>query len=241
MAGRTISRDEWVVLLDYFFRSPEPTHTDSHPKCKGLADEIGRSASSVDSSLRNLKSIHTGAHGRSHAASAAREVYKAYKGKLPQLRKDARAAMARIHSLGEGTSAPSKEAVDRLIAFNKKHRHSAASVSRRSARVFDRPSRARRDLIDVVGPTCQVCGIEAFDTASGGKYVEAHHLEQLANQTVGNLCTDNVLVVCPTCHAKFHHALVQVEATKNSISLVINSEPFTVERNTEDRLRSLLT
>lgn len=239
MAGRPISRDEWIVLLDYFFHSPEPTHTDSHPKCKRLADEIGRRPGTVDSSLRNLKSIYTGAHGRTHAAGTARAVHDEYRNRRSQLRRDARSALLRIQSVGQGVSAPSADAVARLINFNRENRHRSASISRRTARVFDRPSRPRRDLIDVVGTDCQVCGVPAFDTALGGKYVEAHHIQQLADQTVGNLCTDNVLVVCPTCHAKLHHASVEPTADADQIQLVINGEHFTAERNTEARLRRL--
>lgn len=239
MAGRPISRDEWIVLLDYFFHSPEPTHTDSHPECKRLADELGRRPGTVDSSLRNLKSIHTGARGRTHAASTARDVYNAYKNRRSQLRKEARLASARVQSIGEGVAGPSADAVQRLVRFNTENRHRSASVSRRTARVFDRPSRPRRDLIDVVGTDCQVCGIAAFDRADGGKYVEAHHIEQLANQTVGNLCTDNVLVVCPTCHAKLHFANVTPAGDAHQIRLTINGEVFVAQRNTEQRLKRL--
>lgn len=238
MAGRRISRDEWIVLLDYFFHSPEPTHTDSHPECRRLAQNIGRSSQTVDSSLRNLMYIHTnGRRGRPNAARTARQVYGEYRSRRAQLRTDARSARLRIQGAAAMPSAV--EAVARLIRFNQRNRYRPASVARRNARAFDRPAGPRRDLIGLVSTDCQVCGTPAFDTAAGGKYVEAHHIEGLASRTVGNLCTDNVLVVCPTCHAKLHHANVEATAGADEVRIVINGEHFTAERNTEARLRRL--
>lgn len=51
------SRDEEIVLLDFYFSSPENTHTDSHADCRALARQLGRSASAVDMRLRNVRSL----------------------------------------------------------------------------------------------------------------------------------------------------------------------------------------
>lgn len=51
------SRDEEIVLLDFYFNSPEPTHTDSDPLCGALAEQLGHTPSAVDMRLRNIRSI----------------------------------------------------------------------------------------------------------------------------------------------------------------------------------------
>ena len=238
MSGRPLTEDEWLVLLDYFFRSPEPTHTDSHPACQDLAHRLGRPPSTVDFSLRNLKNIDTRSSGMSHAASTARRLYSEYVNRREHLRHSAARVLVRIE---QSRLSPSEQALARLHRFNARNRHRQASVRRHTANVFDRPSKARSDLIQLVGTDCQLCGSEGFEMAGGGRYAEAHHIEHLASRTIGNLCTDNVLVVCPTCHAKLHHANVEVVSGDGaSVNLVINGVEYTAQRNSEDRLGRLV-
>jgi len=232
-----LSRDEWIVLLDYFFRSPEPTHTDSHPECRKLAVSIGRSPSTVDFSLRNLKSVRTAAHGMPHVAATARRVYSRYHNRLSNLQQEAALALLRIRAASDDTLA---QALLRLRRFNSRHRGKAAPSSTQVTNVFDRPSRPRADLIDIVGTSCQVCGIDGFETAAGTKYVETHHLEHLSHHTTGNLCTDNVVVVCPTCHAKLHYAKVEAVPAAETIRLTVNGQPYELARNTEEHLAQLV-
>ena len=77
MAGRALNRDEWTTILDYYYRMPEAYHTDSHRECIAFAATIGRPPGTVDSSLRNIKSVDKG-RGRPNIASAGIEVYKYY-------------------------------------------------------------------------------------------------------------------------------------------------------------------
>ncbi len=145
----------------------------------------------------------------------------------------------RLQSLGGLLEPDSRAAIERLEKFNEVNQHRSAKQLRRIVSIFERPSEPRQDLIDIVGHTCQVCGVAAFRKSGGGRYVEAHHIEQLADRTQGNLRTDNVLVVCPTCHKKLHFAAVEVVATKRNIKLTINGDEFDAPRNTIEQLRLL--
>ncbi len=134
------------------------------------------------------------------------------------------------------------EALQRLRRMNQRYRSKAAPARRRMATAFNRPSRIRTDLISIVGTACQVCGVTAFPMEGGGSYVEAHHLDELARRNPGNLCTDNVLIVCPACHAKLHHAKKLVKSLPDdSVSLTLAGIQYQVALNTENRLEQIVT
>lgn len=213
---------------------PEPAHTDSHPECQRLARLLGRPPGTVDSSLRNIKAHHTGRAGRRHGAGLMKEVFDRYADDSALLRREATEARRRIR-FKEPASA--HDALQRLRRMNQRYRNKAAPARRRMATAFDRPSQIRTDLISIVGTDCQVCGVTAFPTEGGGSYVEAHHLDELARQNPGNLCTDNVLIVCPTCHAKLHHAKKLVKALPDdSVLINLAGSKYQVTLNTENRL-----
>lgn len=94
--GPDYSDDEWVVLLYYFRNRPEPEHTDSHPALQRFAASIGRRPSSVDSSLRNIKSYVANA-GLSHGAARMRAVVDRYRQQSATLTADAQVALSRIN------------------------------------------------------------------------------------------------------------------------------------------------
>lgn len=48
------TRDEFVVLLAFYFKYPRASHTDSHADCIRLAEALGRTPSAIDSQLRNI-------------------------------------------------------------------------------------------------------------------------------------------------------------------------------------------
>lgn len=55
---------------------------------------------------------------------------------------------------------------------------------------------------------CQIDESHRFETESGGFYAEVHHIVPLSEcqeETV-----ENILVLCPTCHKKFHYGSKQV-------------------------------
>ena len=53
------------------------------------------------------------------------------------------------------------------------------------------------------GYICQICGALGFEKKGGGKYAEAHHIDELAK----NLIDDprKMICVCPLCHRIIHY------------------------------------
>ncbi|MFQ5875186.1 MAG: HNH endonuclease [Dehalococcoidia bacterium] len=239
--GPPLNEGEWIILLDYFLHSPEPTHTDSHPSCRELAALIGRTSGTVDSSLRNLKAIHTGSVGLSHGGQTAQRVYERYSEDHPFLQARAQELLGHLEVGRARTGLGERQlALERLREFNLQHRGQPASSTSRDITIFHRPRGARSDLLSIVGTTCQICQAPGFETHLSGSYAEVHHLDALARQSPGNLCTDNAVVVCPTCHAKLHNARVEsVSLPHGRIRITINEIVYTVERNTEARLEQL--
>lgn len=93
---RTYSRDEWIVLLYYFYNCPEPTQTDSHPALQAFAGGFGRTVGSIDKQMRTIKS-YVAAAGLTHGAKTMRAVVDRYQNKPAALRIAAKAALRRIN------------------------------------------------------------------------------------------------------------------------------------------------
>ena len=90
------SEDEWTVLYYYFLNRPEPTQTDSHAALQAFARDFGRTAGSVDASMRNIKS-HVADAGLPHGAKTMRRVVARYQNRAAELRTAATVAMSRIN------------------------------------------------------------------------------------------------------------------------------------------------
>lgn len=70
--------------------------------------------------------------------------------------------------------------------------------------------------------TCQICGEVGFVQRNGLRYIEAHHIVELHELVEGSMCSDNIIVVCATCHRKLHFAEVRyepVDATRIAVIL----------------------
>ena len=64
---------------------------------------------------------------------------------------------------------------------------------------------------------CQICG-KTFKTKKGAFYSEAHHFIPLGEE--GDDASNNILILCPTCHKKLHYAECKVDKkTKNKIHI----------------------
>lgn len=114
-------------------------------------------------------------------------------------------------------------------------RYLEAEPSKRSTvanRYLDRGTAVVEVLKRLLGAECQICGVHGFATRSGHDYVEAHHLIEVSKMLAGSLCSDNVILVCPTCHRKLHHAPVTYEATEEAVIISFTDHSTTIPRNT---------
>ena len=123
--------------------------------------------------------------------------------------------------------------LDQILAnLNEKFKDLEPRAFDRLVSQVDRPTSVSRALKKKLGHTCQICGVEGFRTMSGSRYAEAHHLRQLHKLVPGSLATQNVLIVCATCHRKLHHASVDIGVPSEAVlEIAIDGETFTVERN----------
>lgn len=88
----------------------------------------------------------------------------------------------------------------------------ALRTSRRKARTttaFDR-DRGIADEVKVLEQhCCQVCGRRLVNARTGEPYAECHHVHPLGHD--GNDAVDNLLCLCPLCHAFFHLGCIGID------------------------------
>lgn len=60
---------------------------------------------------------------------------------------------------------------------------------------------------------CQLCDL-IIESPSGERYAEAHHIKPLGQPHNGPDKSDNVVCVCPNCHAKLDYGIVKLEKSK---------------------------
>jgi len=70
-------------------------------------------------------------------------------------------------------------------------------------RIVRRNKRAANKLKKLYNGRCQVCRM-TFKTKHGENYAEIHHLKPIGEE--GSDRPSNMVVVCPTCHRKFHYS-----------------------------------
>lgn len=99
-------------------------------------------------------------------------------------------------------------------------------------RYLDRGIAVTRVLKQILGPVCQICGVRGFPTRSKEWYIEAHHLTEVSQRLPNSLCSENIILVCPTCHRKLHHARYTCEPSEMSICVSMLGEKVTIPRNT---------
>jgi hypothetical protein len=78
---------------------------------------------------------------------------------------------------------------------------------------------------------CQICKQKGFIQRNKSLYIEAHHIMELHKLIPGSYCSDNIVVVCPTCHKKLHYANISYEIIDNSVSVIINENKSVFNRN----------
>lgn len=82
---------------------------------------------------------------------------------------------------------------------------------------YERNPEARRRCIDKYGTNCYVCGMNFRDMYGeiGDGFIHVHHIIPISEQKVQHLIhDDNLIPVCPNCHAMLHKGNFSVEDLK---------------------------
>lgn len=83
------TREEFVVLLAFYFKYPRASHTDSHADCIGLAGALQRTPSAVDSQLRNIDYDLVRQSGDRHVSIHLLEILNEFKDDIPSVYREA--------------------------------------------------------------------------------------------------------------------------------------------------------
>jgi 5-methylcytosine-specific restriction endonuclease McrA len=119
-----------------------------------------------------------------------------------------------------------------IQAINERYRQAIPRKQKRVSEYVARPNAITDYLKRFRDFICQICGEKGFIQRNGSPYIETHHIIELHKLIPGSLCSDNVVVVCANCHRRFHYAhIVYKTANSNLVSVEINGEHFTFERN----------
>ncbi len=80
--------------------------------------------------------------------------------------------------------------------------------------------------------TCQLCGEQGFMQRNGMRYIETHHIQELHRLVPGSYCSDNIVVVCATCHRKLHYAHIEYSFIHDDqVAVLINEVRYVFTRN----------
>jgi hypothetical protein len=121
---------------------------------------------------------------------------------------------------------------NRIIAFNEAYIKVEPRKQKRVSEYVARPNAITDYLKRFRNFTCQICGQYGFLQKNGTRYIEAHHIIEIHKLLAGSLCSDNIVILCPNCHRKFHYAFVNYEIRDSEhIYVKINDENFVIERN----------
>jgi len=118
-----------------------------------------------------------------------------------------------------------------IRAFNKRYNDAVPIKKRIVSERVARPGTITDHLKQLHHYTCQLCGQQGFIQANGTRYAEAHHILELHKLIPGSYCSDNIVIVCPDCHAKLHYAKVLFSIiTSEEIVININGIDFAFSR-----------
>ena len=119
--------------------------------------------------------------------------------------------------------------------FNKRFREVKPKKKRVISERIARPGAISGYVKRLRGYTCEICGEKGFEQKNGNLYIEAHHIIELHELIPNSYCSDNIVVVCPTCHRKLHYG----DVTYHNL----NGDQITMEINgfTHQITRSLIS
>jgi hypothetical protein len=120
----------------------------------------------------------------------------------------------------------------RIADFNAKYREVAPYRRLVLSRRIARPGAITDYLKEFRNHQCQLCKALPFQRKNGDPYCEAHHIIELHHLIPGSYCSDNIIVVCPTCRKKLQYAAVEYEVlAEGSVRVQIGDAEYEFDRN----------
>lgn len=116
--------------------------------------------------------------------------------------------------------------------FNKRYREVKPQAKRIISERVSRPGAISNYIKRLRNYTCEICGEKGFEQKNGNLYIETHHIIELHELIPSSYCSDNIIVVCSTCHRKLHYANVQYHnVDEQQIIIEINGVVHQFSRN----------
>jgi 5-methylcytosine-specific restriction endonuclease McrA len=120
----------------------------------------------------------------------------------------------------------------KVYLFNEQYENIVPHKRRVISEQVARPNIVTDYLKQLRDYVCQLCGEQGFMQRNGTRYIEAHHITELHRLIPGSYCSDNIVIVCATCHRKLHYADVRYESLDaKHIRVSINGVTWQFERN----------
>lgn len=120
----------------------------------------------------------------------------------------------------------------RIAAFNAKYREVAPYRQPALSRRIARPGAIADYVKELHGHRCQLCNVPGFLRKNGKLYAEAYHIIELHQLIPGSYCSDNIIVVCPTCRKKLRYAPVEYDVSDHvRVRVRIGTSEYWFERN----------
>jgi hypothetical protein len=112
-------------------------------------------------------------------------------------------------------------------------------VSGPRTRSFIRDETLARSVKKAVGYACQNCGDTLDDAWMARRFVHAHHMDPLSER--GKDEAENLIVLCPSCHAKIHTKMLKIERHEDGLYVTQgDGEPRALLRSDEPKARAEL-
>lgn len=121
----------------------------------------------------------------------------------------------------------------RLAEFNRQFKEASPQKKLILSERIARPGTVSNILRKIHNHVCQLCQLPGFKKRNGKPYAEVHHVVELHKLMPGSYCSDNLIVVCPTCHKKLHYAYTELRLIDDKSFEINFGDGFwiTVNRN----------
>lgn len=132
----------------------------------------------------------------------------------------------------EGDGLALSDLTERIAEFNARYREVAPYRRPALSRRIARPGAIADYLKELRGYRCQLCQVPGFLRKNGKPYCEAYHIIELHQLIPGSYCSDNIVVVCPTCRKKLRYAPVEYDVSdKWNVHVRVGDNEHCFERN----------